>query len=115
MSDLPNAFQEAGQQAGERDAGGDTLPTIAAALRRLSDALGALETVAEHRQENDHGQDELASRIQDLGVDRSRLAHELDGSLARSRALENANRKIAERLDVAIDQIRNVLTAGETA
>ena len=110
MSDLPNAFLD--DAAGE-DSGGDTLPTIAAALRRLSDALGALETVAEHRQENDHGQDELASRIQDLGADRSRLADELDGSLARTRVLEAANRKIADRLDVAIDQIRNVLTAGE--
>jgi chromosome segregation ATPase len=106
MSDLPDA----------PEFGGDVmLPTIDAALRRLSDALGALETVAERRQENDQGQDSLASRIQDLGADRSRLAHELDGSLARSRSLEVANRNIAERLDAAIDQIRNVLTSGESA
>lgn len=51
MSDLPDA----------PEFGGDVmLPTIDAALRRLSDALGALETVAERRQENDQGQDSLA-------------------------------------------------------
>lgn len=107
MSDLPEVRIV--------DEDGATLPTIDAALRRLSEALGALEVVAERRRENDDGQDSLASRIQDLGADRSRLAHELDGSLARSRSLEAANRNIAERLDAAIDQIRKVLQAGETA
>ena len=52
--------------------------------------------------------------IQSLGVDRSRLANELDGTLVRSRALERTNREIAERLDVAIDTIRSVIDSGES-
>ena len=46
-------------------------------------------------------QNELASRIQALGADRSRLADELDGSLVKTRRLERTNREIAERLDAA--------------
>ena len=65
------------------------------------------------RREADRDENELASRIQALGADRSRLADELDGSLVKSRRLERANREIAERLDAAIGTIRSVLHAGE--
>ena len=58
-------------------------------------------------------ENELATRIQALGADRSRLADELDGSLVKSRRLERTNREIAERLDAAIGTIRSVLDAGE--
>jgi hypothetical protein len=86
---------------------------IELATRRLAAALDALEAAVERRREFDRAEDELAARIQALGSDRSRLAHELDGTLVRSRALERANREIAERLDVAIDTIRSVLESGE--
>ncbi len=55
----------------------------------------------------------MAAQIQALGNDRSRLAHELDGTLVRSRVLERTNREIALRLDVAIDTIRSVIESGE--
>jgi Domain of unknown function (DUF4164) len=84
---------------------------IEAATRRLMTALDALESAVERRREADRDEDELASRIQALGVDRSRLADELDGSLVKSRKLERANREIAERLDAAIGTIREVLGA----
>jgi hypothetical protein len=84
-------------------------PSIDAAIRRLTSALNELEAVVERRQENDRGQDSLAARIQALGVDRSRLADELDMSMSRSRSLEDANRNIAERIDGAIETIRAVL------
>jgi len=74
-------------------------------------ALDALESAVERRREADRDEDELASRIQALGADRSRLADELDGSLVKSRKLERASREIAERLDVAIETIREVLGA----
>jgi hypothetical protein len=80
------------------------------ATRRLMAALDALESAVERRREADRDEDELATRIQALGADRSRLADELDGSLMKSRKLERANREIAERLDVAIGSIRSVLT-----
>jgi predicted RNase H-like nuclease (RuvC/YqgF family) len=88
---------------------------IEAATRRLMAALDALESAAERRREADRDENELAARIQALGVDRSRLADELDGSLVKSRRLERANREIAERLDAAIGTIRSVLDAGETS
>jgi Domain of unknown function (DUF4164) len=87
---------------------------IDAATRRLMLALEALESAVERRREADRDENELATRIQALGADRSRLADELDGSLVKSRRLERANREIAERLDVAIGTIRSVLDAGET-
>jgi hypothetical protein len=87
---------------------------IDTATRRLMTALDALESAVERRREADRDEDELATRIQALGADRSRLADELDGSLVKTRKLERANREIAERLDAAIGTIRSVLDAGET-
>lgn len=82
---------------------------IEAATRRLMAALDALEGAAERRREADRDEEELASRIHALGVDRSRLADELDSSLVRSRSLERANREIAAKLDSAIGSLRTVL------
>jgi predicted RNase H-like nuclease (RuvC/YqgF family) len=87
---------------------------IDAATRRLMAALDALESSVERRREADRDENELASRIQQLGADRSRLADELDGSLVKTRKLERTNREIAERLDAAIGTIRAVLDAGES-
>jgi Domain of unknown function (DUF4164) len=89
------------------------LADIDAATRRLMAALDALESAVERRREADRDENELATRIQALGADRSRLADELDGSLVKSRRLERANREIAERLDAAIGTIRSVLDGGE--
>jgi hypothetical protein len=87
---------------------------IDAATRRLMAALDALENAVERRREADRDEDELATRIQALGADRSRLADELDGTLVKSRRLERVNREIAEKLDAAIGTIRSVLDTGET-
>ena len=86
---------------------------IDVATRRLMLALDALEAAAERRRDADRDENELASRIQALGADRSRLADELDGSLVKTRRLERTNREIAEKLDVAIGTIRAVLDSGE--
>ena len=86
---------------------------IDAATRRLMVALDALEAAAERRRDADRDENELASRIQALGTDRSRLADELDGSLVKTRRLERTNREVSEKLDVAIGTIRAVLDAGE--
>jgi hypothetical protein len=88
---------------------------IDAATRRLMAALDSLESAVERRREADRDEDELATRIQALGADRSRLADELDGSLVRTRRLERANREIAERLDAAIGTIRDVLGTAQVA
>ena len=86
---------------------------IDAATRRLMSALDALETRPSNAREADRDENELASRIQALGADRSRLADELDGSLVKSRRLERTNREIAERLDAAIGTIRTILDPGD--
>lgn len=88
---------------------------IEAATRRLMAALDALESAVERRHEADRDEDELASRIQALGADRSRLADELDGSLVKTRKLERSSREIAEKLDAAIGTIRTLLEAGESS
>jgi uncharacterized protein DUF4164 len=87
------------------------LADVDAATRRLMSALDALESAVERRREADRDEDELATRIQALGADRSRLADELDTSLVKSRKLERVNREIADRLDHAIVAIRDVLGA----
>src|SRR3954466_6832109 len=83
------------------------------ATRRLMSALEALESAVERRRDSDRDENELASRIQALGVDRSRLAQDLDNSLVKTRKLERTNREIAERLDAAIGTIRTVLDGGD--
>ena len=88
---------------------------IESATRRLMTALDALESAVERRREADRDEDELATRIQALGADRSRLADELDTSLVKSRKLERTNREIADKLDAAIGTIREVLNGAGAA
>ena len=84
---------------------------IDAAAQRLQSALDALEAAIEQRTEGEREQAELASQIHALGVDRSRLASELDTIAARSRRLERTNREVVQRLDAAIETIRTLLEA----
>ncbi len=89
----------------------DTDP-IETAARRLSQALEALETATERRREADRADGVLAQQVHALGSDRARLASELDDATARARALEAANREVAQRIDQAIETIRGVLEFG---
>ncbi|TAK48404.1 MAG: DUF4164 family protein [Xanthobacteraceae bacterium] len=86
---------------------------IEQATRRLAAALDGLEAAVDQRRSADRDEDRLAARIQALGADRSRLAHELDGMISRSRSLERTNTDIAQRLDQAIATIRTVLESEE--
>jgi uncharacterized membrane protein YccC len=87
--------------------------TIDIAVKRLALALDALDAAVERRREADRHEETLVAQVQALGVDRSRLASDLDGETARSRKLEATNREIAERLDSAIASIKSVLDANE--
>ena len=86
---------------------------VEAAAKRLQQALDALEGALEGRREAERGHGALADQVHSLGVDRSRLAAELDQATARARRLESANREVAERLDAAIETIRSVIEANE--
>ena len=87
---------------------------IEAATRRLSMALDALEAAVERRHDADRGEESMGAQLHTLGVDRSRLAAELDEVSARSREIEAGNRELARRIDVAIDGIKAVLEAGNS-
>lgn len=87
--------------------------SIDAATKRLALALDALEAALQRRREADRNEDNLASQLQALGADRSRLACDLDTQAARAKRLETANREIARRLDVAIGSIRDVIGTNE--
>lgn len=101
------------QSSTRADTAGSAATDIDAAIKRLMTALDGLESSVERRRDADRDEEELAVRIQALGIDRSRLADELDGSLVKTRKLERTNREIAGRLDSAISTIRDVLDPGE--
>ena len=82
---------------------------IDAAAKRLALALDALEAALDRRREADRGEETLGAQIQALGADRARLAADLDAQAAQARRLQNTNREIARRLDLAIDTIRSVI------
>ena len=86
---------------------------IDAASKRLSLALDALEAAVERRREAARAEQRLTVQVHMLDTDRARLAAELDNAVARSRAIETANREIAQRLDGAMQTIRAVLAANE--
>ena len=83
------------------------------AVRRLNDALDALDAAVELRLEADRRRSMLAEEVHDFSMDRSRLAAELDDVQARSRALETTNREAARRLDEAMNVIRDIIEANQ--
>jgi ABC-type transporter Mla subunit MlaD len=86
--------------------------SIEAASRRLAQALDTLDAAADDRCEAARGEEALAAQVHALGDDRARLAGELDHAVARARALESANREVAQRLAAAIASVRGVLGEG---
>ncbi len=91
-----------------------TEPSAAdAATTRLRLALDALEEALEHRLEAERAQGVIAEQVHSLDVDRARLASELDRAVARTQRLEGTNRDVSQRLDAAIETIRQMIEAGE--
>ena len=86
---------------------------IDSASKRLALALDALEAAVERRRETDRGQESRTEQVHMLGLDRSKLASDLDMATARAKALETTNREIARRLDIAIETIRGVLESND--
>ena len=86
---------------------------IEQATSRLKDALEALESAIERRADVDREVAALNAQVHAFDSDRARLATELDTAIARARELETANRDVAERLDRAIADIRDVLDGHE--
>ena len=83
------------------------------AVRRLNDALDALDAAMELRLEADRRRGMLAEEVHDFSLDRSRLAAELDSVQAHSRMLETQNREAARRLDEAMFVIRDIIETNQ--
>src|SRR5947209_20570967 len=84
-----------------------------AALERFSRALDILEQAAEARLEAESRRAERDEALSVLEDDRSRLAVELDGALARNRSLERAADEVSRRLEAARATVQNLLSVSE--
>ena len=86
-----------------------------AALKRLAHALESLEAADERRAASERTRADLEEELAVMQDDRARLAAELDGALARNRALALANADVAGRLDHAEGILRGLLPTGPLA
>ncbi|KAA5603388.1 DUF4164 domain-containing protein [Blastochloris sulfoviridis] len=84
-------------------------PPLEKATRRLTAALDQLEAAVERRLAQERQEAGLEAQVQALGVDRARLAAELDQMRHRADELEGVNRDVSHRLAVAMETIRTVL------
>jgi septal ring factor EnvC (AmiA/AmiB activator) len=82
---------------------------IDAATRRLTQALDALQAAVARKREAETGGDAITMQLQALGNDRARLAADLDTAAARIRQLEDTNREVSRRIDVAMSTIEKLL------
>jgi hypothetical protein len=82
---------------------------IDAVARRLAQALDALQAAVARKREADTGGDTVAKQLHALGTDRARLASELDGAAAHARKLEDTNREVIRRIDLAMGTIQKLL------
>ncbi|MGH6848384.1 MAG: DUF4164 family protein [Methylocella sp.] len=80
-----------------------------AALKRLAAALDRLDAASERRAKADALRTNLEDELAVMQDDRSRLAVELDGAIARAKSLELANGEVSRRLNAASAVIRGVL------
>jgi Domain of unknown function (DUF4164) len=81
------------------------------AIKRVTDALDALDAVLEQRFASARGGGPPTEQVHVFNIDRSRLASELDAARARTRELEGSNREAARKIDEAMSAIRAVIAA----
>jgi hypothetical protein len=81
------------------------------AVKRVTDALDALDAALEQRFGSAPGGAALTEQVHVFNIDRSRLASELDVARARARELEGSNREAVRRIDEAMSAIRAVIAA----
>jgi hypothetical protein len=89
------------------------------AVKRVMDALDALDAVLEQRlgkadKDSKGGAgSSLVEQLHAFNIDRARLALELDSVRARARDLENSNREAVRRIDEAMSAIRAVIASNK--
>ncbi len=91
-----------------------TPPSLKAALKRLNGALDQLEAAAERRAKAEGERSDLEEELGLMQDDRTRLAVELDGALARGRALDVATAEVAQRLRTTGATLRKLIEQIDT-
>jgi hypothetical protein len=86
---------------------------VGRAVKRVIDALDALDAALESRLESDRKAGALTEQVHVFNIDRSRLASELDEARARTRDLEISNREAVRRIDEAMSAIRSIIAANQ--
>ena len=81
------------------------------AIKRVTDALDALDAALEQRFGSARSGAALTEQVHVFNIDRSRLASELEAARARARELEGSNREAVRRIDEAMSVIRAVIAA----
>jgi hypothetical protein len=89
---------------------GGCIMSLAEALKRLGDAVSALERASVRRLELDRRGGDLPTELALMQDDRARLAVELDGTLARVARLERVAGDVDERLAAALEKVETVLS-----
>lgn len=84
-------------------------PQADAALRRLAEALTALEAAVDNQMDRRQRRLDSEAELQRANHDRSRLAQSLDATEARASRLEEVNRDVARRLVGVMEGVRSVL------
>jgi Domain of unknown function (DUF4164) len=84
------------------------------AVKRVMDALDALDAVLDQRVGKDNKGGSLVEQLHAFAIDRARLALELDAARARARDLETTNREAVRRIDEAMSTIRAIIAAGRS-
>ncbi len=83
------------------------------AVARLDAALAQLEAAARRRLEAERGRVNLETELTLMQDDRTRLAAELDGAIARVGQVESAAGDVDHRLERAMGAVREVLARAQ--
>jgi hypothetical protein len=84
------------------------------AVKRMMDALDALDAAIARRLEGERNHDPAADQVHTADTDRVAFRSELDTVRARARQLEFANREAARHVDEAMMAIRTVISAHQS-
>ena len=84
-------------------------PELDAAIRRLSAAVGVLETAVAARTGLGHSRGDLETELQLMQDDRARLALDLESATARLNQFDAVTEHVGRRVQAAIGHVAEVL------
>ena len=78
-------------------------------LKQLESAAALIEAAAEQRRAQAQEMERLYTEVARLSTDRARLAQLLDGEMAKSKALDEANRDVSRKIVIAMESVRRAI------